>query len=120
MSARKPWEETWTAHPDNGRLIVVVAEFPDDHGVALALDASHMDRARLAAAAPELVRALLAVEWRGWSTVDMACCPSCEALKHVAVARKHAPACTLDTALTKAGLATQAERDAARAQLAAP
>ena len=55
----KVHEETWAVHRDNGRIIVRVAEFPNDHGVALALDRSHMPRARLAAQAPAMARLLL-------------------------------------------------------------
>ena len=73
--------------------------------------------ARLAAAAPALVRALLMVEWGGldrdyYDTDELiVVCPCCEE------PARHARDCELDAALTAAGLATQEERDAARREM---
>lgn len=59
MSHYKPWEETWHV----GQLGV-----EDEDGVPVLADVFEVFGAvdaRLAAAAPDLVRALLAVEWSG-------------------------------------------------------
>ena len=72
-------------------------------------------RARLAAAAPALVRALLEAEVSG---VRFPQCPVCffhrgEGPKGVA----HAPVCSLDAALAAAGLPDQASRNEARREI---
>ena len=76
------------------------------------------ERIRMCAAAPALVRALLAVEWRGVQVGNVHHCPGCRG------AERHGRdydgenigdgACQLDAALTLAGFPTQASRDEAR------
>lgn len=120
----KPWLETWEVHPRNGHLVVRVAGFPDDHGVALALDKSHAPRARLAAAAPALVRALLNAEWDGDRFAETPFgdkCPECGGVPREVLPSgrldptlRHHPNCDIDAALTAAGLPDQASRDEAR------
>ena len=68
-------------------------------------------RARLAAAAPALVRALLVVEWAGQGRAGCAECGECRI-------DPHDRECPVDIALTAAGLATQVERDKARREIA--
>jgi len=73
-----------------------------------------MDFARLAAAAPALVRALLAVEWDDYEGCP--CCPSCNEARD---GNGHdSGACPVDAALTRAGFPDAASRDAARARMA--
>lgn len=86
-----------------------------------------VDRVKLAAAAPALVRALLAAEWypENWSVgptdsptreFQGPWCPVCEAEvgNPFPGDRKHQPDCTTELALKAAGLPDQASRDAAR------
>jgi hypothetical protein len=75
------------------------------------LDLSRPDRLRLALAAPKLVRALLAVEWC-LSGLDVNCCHACAAYRNEGT---HSPGCSVDAALTAAGLETREARAAARA-----
>lgn len=91
-------------------------------------------RARLAAAAPALVRALLDAEHASLETDDgsVTGCPTCGAPlweprpEHLVNGQtrcwvhidNHKPDCIVDAALTAAGLATQAERDAVREEMA--
>lgn len=93
MSDRKPWEETWEVGPagieTENRIPVLVDEF----GVFENADA------RLAAAAPELVRALLAVEWvdgGDWGPL----CAWCGNGRD----EPHSDACARQAALRKAGV----------------
>lgn len=121
------WEETWEYGGriasdecivfDKGSYATVSA---GSHTVSTAIEHSAQrlpGRVRLAVAAPETVRALLAVEW----LTDAPWCSRCKASRHDdyygADLGKHEPDCTLDAALTKAGLPDQASRDAARKKL---
>lgn len=61
------------------------------------------------------VAALLAVEWSGEDEGHYAHCPLCGVI-YVSGRTKHVK-CTIDAALTKAGLADQAFRDAVRKKL---
>ena len=86
-----------------------------------------MERTRLAAAAPSLVWALLAVEFGGYlrgftkdpGAGDGPCCSICSARP----GERHCSAvelrCEVDEALVAAGLPDQASRDEARAAIAA-
>ena len=80
----KPWEETWTA----GVSATVYRRLPDEDveeeiGRFLPYHGEHTDpavvaRARLASAAPELLRLLAEAEWsgtRGWGPPT---CPWCD------------------------------------------
>ena len=109
MSDRKPWEETWEVGPagieTENRIPVLVDEF----GVFENADA------RLAAAAPELVRALLEVEWvdvdigEGDAPHYVSSCPWCFGYERpLWIGHKdghgHAPDCARQAALRKAGV----------------
>lgn len=93
LRAMKSWEETWTAAgphvesdaPEAGEFLRSTLEHePSSEG-----------RARLAAAAPDLVRALLVAEqWSG-------ACVCCGKLHRV---HGHHATCALDAALRKAGV----------------
>ena len=78
----------------------------------------------LAAAGPEMVRALLAVEWlRMHRAICVRCsqCYECSACKNCKVCSggSHGPCCHVDAALAAAGLPCQRSRDAAREAIAA-
>lgn len=106
-----PWLETWTLsdvdkdEPNAGFDLRMSG--PGGFETASILDGG---RARLSASAPQLVRALLAVEWAAEFSGYEHCCPSCV----IELGDDHTPDCRLDAALTAAGLATQEERDEAR------
>lgn len=132
-----PWLETWETGSESPSYVVVRRLEFFVHPIASFMgklsprgfesppdEADPMARARLAASAPQLVRALLAVELQGkdvdfdtfgGASVD-SCCPSCGWDNFCQT--RHAPECILDAALTAAGLPDQASRDAARAELA--
>lgn len=115
--------EVW--HED-GCMICVDGIDPSDPqdsvvGRAFPVSGPHGDwhqsaRARLAAAAPALVRALLAIEFhkRRPGNLDGETCHHCFR------ARGHGIDCPVDAALTAAGLADLSSRDAARAAIANP
>jgi hypothetical protein len=86
------WEETWTA---DGPLLVV----PRAEGGRMRSYIDGTWRARLASAAPDLVRALLAVEWVG-DAFDNVKCPSCGWFQEDG----HDQRCAIDVALRKAGV----------------
>lgn len=72
----KPWEETWRAGPDYDAVHV-----SDDDQLDMRYGRDDaMGRCRLAAAAPEMARMLLDLEWAG-SEWDYGgsdpCCPCC-------------------------------------------
>lgn len=112
----KPWEETWHASMSGHSVrredgsIVVEARGAFREGRINDLD--------LCAAAPDLVRELLRVEWlmlEEERTGQMLCsCPACRGLRF----HGHHSTCALDAALTKAGLDTPLARDEAREALA--
>lgn len=95
MRYDKPWDETWHV----GQLGV-----EDEDGVPVLADVFEVfgdDDARLAAAAPDLVRALLATEWiyQGHETGEREC-PWCMSEEW----QSHDPACVRQAALRKAGV----------------
>jgi hypothetical protein len=93
------------------------------------------DRAKLAAAAPACVRALLDVEWSLPGLEGHMQCPDCDGFQPSGIKKGDRPyysnreghktdperavACPVDVALTEAGLPTQVERDEMRRLLAA-
>lgn len=80
---------------------------------------AYESRARLAAAAPDLVRALLRAEWNG-ARHDLVekVCPDCGAYAGWATdSHKHHARCDLDAALRKAGFPTARGRADARREL---
>ena len=115
----KPWEETWTAQ---GNLVDSDDNIGEFYG-----DDAHA-QARLASAAPELVRALLAVEWEGDEPHEMwAVCSCCRGINPWHARRwtldgetealvDHRIGCSLDAALDAAGLPRTSRADA-RTQL---
>jgi hypothetical protein len=76
----------------------------------------HPDRTQLIAAAPALVRALLACEWAYVEWDEGSCGPQCQGCSsnQPTMYAKHDPCCPVDAALTAAGLPDQASRDEAR------
>lgn len=118
VSAVKPWEETWTAHPElsdpKGCRFWLVERADDREHRGGMLEADGEDRARLMAAAPDLYRALKAIEWI-YDSRD-SCednCPSCGAYGPISAkqtpryvreynAGTHKPHCALAAALAKA------------------
>lgn len=106
----KPWEETWTV-VEIPKPSGIAADWPTEYQVESEhvpmLDMSDLAHATLQAAAPELVRALLAVEWGGEfrrvSNAVGVMCPACHARpdQHGKV---HKPTCLIDAALRKAGV----------------
>jgi hypothetical protein len=91
----KVWEETWEALDG-----WVVAQARDTNkNVALAADRriGYEADAKLMAAAPDMARVLLAVEWGGLTDPCAHVCPACGRSEHT-------PDCALDAALRKAGV----------------
>lgn len=108
MSHKPVWMETW-AYDDRDGIDIASGHWATDWTG---------QRAKLAAAAPQLVRALLAVEWGGMEPgMDgggEACCPDCGNFHFVAGGPTHRDWCSVDAALTAAGFPDQASRDEAR------
>jgi hypothetical protein len=113
----KPWLETWEAEIRGARCLGVRAVGIDEDGNAYSARRVETDSGvyppdadcgRFIAAAPMLVRALLAVECRG----HRAPCAYCHVLF------QHDAGCPVDAALTAAGLPDQASRDEARREIA--
>ncbi len=101
----KAHEETWELVPRNGGWRLH-AEGEEEHSTFWDADPG---RARLAAAAPEMARLLLELQWSGGSYEGdhmAACCPSCEAFSVTSdvTAGKHEPGCRLAAVLQKAGV----------------
>lgn len=98
MSERAVWEETWA--PGDGVLHTEGARIAVFEPVARPhepISDTQQARARLAAAAPDLARALLVVEQHGYN--DTGKCPNCFLWE----GDGHAD-CALDVALRKAGV----------------
>ena len=97
MRDKKPWEEAWRAL---GGGIVCGDMTPDSWSCAFWHPSGPIDeraaRARLAAAAPDLARALLSVEWEDYSGR----CPWCSAIRGA----DHRADCERQSALKKAGV----------------
>lgn len=97
MADRPVWEETWSYYDPHGFAGFFAKHVDSDHHgtffEATAGEPGDEARARLAAAAPELVRVLLAVEF-----IKDGFCPSCHCYDG------HAKGCALDAALRKAGV----------------
>jgi len=127
------WMEQW--NPTGAFIIVPDANREGFFGTTYALGGSDpfptdrdQERAKLAAAAPACARALLGVEWSSSGMENHAQCPDCGGFRPSSVTTNdrpyyanradHRQACALDTALTEAGLPTQAKRDEARRLLA--
>jgi hypothetical protein len=129
---KNPWDEEWTTDAEHG--LVYAGREPGlytkvaDFRVPYALDSlrGHEDdelaRARLASAAPEMARTLLALEWIN-EDIYGPFCPSCNAVRYnewrelsmsdaemwehirrVPGDNDHHADCALDAALRKAGV----------------
>ncbi len=99
----KPHEQTWEAAYD-GAIVL-----PHDGGgqyviarvVPLGVPPQEDDNARLIAAAPDLTRVLLAVEWVSTHRYNEGFwCPTCKGAKQIG----HDADCALEAALRKAGV----------------
>lgn len=111
----KPYLETWEHQGD-----VIVATGDDSHDPSnyrAYVDCTVLPVPGYIAAAPDMCRALLAAEWGGHDADYGAHCPACGAITQFSGANEHDAGCTLDAALTKAGLDTQEKRDAARKEM---
>lgn len=95
----KPWEETWTLSISENNYPRAFVRFSADGGDLSELWMSDA-RATLAAAAPDLYRALVMVMWQSRR------CPCCDAelrtAKGAATSDPHAGHCALSAALRKA------------------
>jgi len=115
----KPWLETWRYKDDPNDGAVVDGEC--QYILVPANPNGAWWDAEFAAAAPDMCRALLAVEWGDTGSDWAPCCPYChgpsplQGLEHHYLG--HDANCKLDAALTKAGLPDQAPRDAARKEM---
>lgn len=119
----KPWLDTWEPFDAMGPKVTVLCPPYADHE-RLSEDeymARQRARVQLAAAAPALVRALLAVEWKEDERRpghDGRTCPACLGRQWTdGSPARHDADCPVDAALRQAGLETQAERDAAREEM---
>ena len=116
---KAPWLEDWRVDEDGELWINGVRPDPSD-------EESDIARRHLAAAAPTLAQDALLTEWAGtrYDKPQMRAwrvCPSCGGNapeSNLPYAGLHLSNCGKDAALTALGLATQAEREAARKELA--
>lgn len=107
----KVWEETWEADEDR--------VWDPKERVTIAFGPMAEDAAKLCAAAPEMARLLLKLEWRGAYQVGIgdgcdSCCPDCEMPAPILVHEKshlHAPDCELAAVLRKAGVLRHGDGD---------
>ena len=121
---KSPWLERWTISDEDDAVFILAdgvsaGQFmPCHHRRATPHDVA---RAKLAVAAPAMVRALLAVEDQMCTgTVlgeDQYAWPCCGAGRVEGPLCLHAEDCPLDRALTAAGLRTELMRDEARRAL---
>lgn len=93
----KPWEEEWRLAREGSRTMLCG---PDPYPAADFYGSEGDARILLAAAAPEMARMLLELEWSGDEARYR--CPACEATAHP----NHAPDCRLVAVLRKAGVLT--------------
>jgi hypothetical protein len=91
----KPWSQKWEA------IEKAWSHYVDEAGECRNTVASvhSPEDARLIAAAPDMARALVEVEWRGADVYGDIGCPAC-----CADYTPHAGDCPVDMALTKAGI----------------
>lgn len=101
MSDKKPWERDWRAGADSVSVFIGDSEQMAGVGTSPA-------HTRLMAAAPDLVRALLAVEWLLDDDKLYSGCPACGGTKPGCSEwpniEGHRSDCILDAALRKAGV----------------
>jgi hypothetical protein len=108
------WLEDWSGTEEDAECDVccpwLVVDVPDK----LFIDASNPERAKLAAAAPRMLRMLLESEWVKDGDGQM-CCWSCEYGAYGDEQEpEHGPSCELDVLLTELGFPDAASRTAAR------
>jgi hypothetical protein len=110
----KPWLETWSRCSGDVEVKYGTIDF-DELLIDYSPDGYPETVAAIVAAAPDMCRALLAVE--RIAADDKPRCPFCWCSSKERGGDGHDDECVLDLALTKAGLATQEQRDAARKEI---
>lgn len=105
----KPWEENWIEFEANAGFPAFAAKVSGQElrvFESLSGDDDDISRARLAAAAPDMARVLLEIEWDG----EDSRCPDCGGLNPKFWPNRaqpedgHKKDCKLDAALRKAGV----------------
>lgn len=107
MGDGKVWEEEWEWSGPMPRRGSDITSGPRrlDHPFLESMSSEHDERVRLASAAPDLVRALLACEAKmADSGADVVHCPLCGTSQCYDGPGKHEPGCPWDAALRKAGI----------------
>lgn len=118
----KAWMQTWRADPGSaspgGLATVVTGGTAADDGwhPRAVCQCSNDETASLIAAAPAMVRALLAVEWSVGDPGRYPMCQECAASQAMP-GDLHMDDCAIDSALSAAGFPTQDSRIAARLEL---
>jgi hypothetical protein len=92
----KVWEEQWDWHPRGGGGARLYSDQYEEEWATTWGDDSN-DRAKLAAAAPDMARLLIEIEWQGDEVRYR--CPSCGG-----GTPGHESDCALDAVLRKAGV----------------
>lgn len=119
VTKRPEWMKDWenVADPESrtGSSEKDCVRLPGGFIIAFDADTDELaaERARLAAAAPALARALLGMEWAAMDRDQEHVCAECWGLEH-----KHEDGCAVDAALTSAGFPDQVSRDDARRMIA--
>ncbi len=100
-----PTQETWEAREEDNANLYLGKTWIAGFGFADALHQNDIARARLASAAPEMARVLLALEWTGVAHEELPACIVCGYLPDLPNPEDgHKPDCALVAALRKAGL----------------
>lgn len=121
MGEPKPWLETWTCTVDGPAVDVEQVSISGIAGAFHGLyDVGQAAHGRLIAAAPALVRALLAAEWGSGMGIPEGedTCPACQGFPGTGHDDEPTGRCIIDAALSAAGLDTAEKRCAARAEIA--
>lgn len=100
------WEETWTAEPENDEPDSLWMVLDSESPRCLVADTISEAQSRLIAAAPDMARVLLEVEWSAQNQYGQAQCPSCrgDEYKDGEPRTGHEEHCALFAALQKAGV----------------
>lgn len=105
----KSWEENWRLehHDESGQYWYLSTPGSPIRVYGYEDEPEVKARARLASAAPEMARVLLAVEWMPHPETELRFCPSCDGEYPEdfpnCLDAGHRPGCALDAALRKAG-----------------